>query len=133
VKLSERLRRARQRLAGGWSPGAVYAERRVQPEQQTPWSGSHEWCESTDEVAERFTIRGALEVDGEPFEAIRLLCLLQDLALVRTAATQGIEAELLAAGLNAWECQPGRTSEEVQMLLSTAIARAVAIERGRGK
>lgn len=136
MKTSERLRRAKNRLVGdGWSPHACDAEKREkrvglwQPGVFTPFV----WCEPTDEVAERFSILGALRADaGDVEEAVKLLCLLQNLPVVRLAATSGLEHRLLAAGLNAWECQPERTTSDVQQLLSAAIARAVAIERGRG-
>lgn len=105
MTLVERFTRARQRLAGdGWNMHAIEAA-----------DGNGRWCPPTDETAHSFSLLGALEADGpalEPWEALD--------------AVSGGSALL-------WEADPLRTTSDVQRLLSTAIARAVALERRRGR
>lgn len=105
MTLVERFTRARRRLAGdGWNRNAVEAV-----------DARGRWCPPTDEAAHAFSLLGAFEADGPALEPWEVL-----------DAVAGGSALL-------WEQDPMRTTSDVQRILSTAIARAAALERRRGR
>lgn len=122
MKLSEHLRRAFGALGNGcWNPQAVVAEAKV--------AGRWVHCEVDDEVAERFSILGALQRIGPHDAALRALAAQVPWWLARVVSTKE-PLVLVEAAVGVWECDPARRFEDLRHAFARAILRAEAAERG---